>query len=49
MVYASLKDTRNCFHSREQVGLAKIVPTKKRLSMSYGLRLLLLPQHIWGI
>jgi len=30
MVCASLKDTRNCFHGRERVGLAKIVPTTKR-------------------
>jgi len=31
--------TRCYYHGRERVGLANIVPTKKRLSMSYGLRL----------
>ena len=39
MVRASLKANRSIIHGWERVGLAKIVPTKKRLSMSYGVRL----------
>ena len=39
MVRASLKANRSTIHGSERVGLAKIIPTKKRLSMSYGVRL----------